>query len=406
MPETEPLIIVGASTRAAAQSAVASGFVPWCVDQFGDADLRECAQFVRVVSNWPDGIPAALADVPNAPLVYAGALENSPELIDTLATQFPLCGNGSHALRLVRDPFWIQKQLRHAGLPALEVRSKFTSDDFSTRWLAKPLRSAAGFHIRAAELDAPASTGQIFQQFAAGDSVSALFVASQSSVCLLGLCRQLHGEPDAGATGYLHCGSIGPLGAADVFPGCFALAEQIGQTIAAGAGLVGLFGIDFILDQNGATLWTLEVNPRWPASAELFERAYSWPLMRWHVQSAISQPSQPEWSTPTRARAAESDEQRTGSTWGRIIVYAPQPVHMHDLRQLAATLTDSCVDIADVPAEGSTINTGHPVCTLLTRAGSVEECRDKLCRAARQLRKRLPRIDSANRTVSDRAHPR
>ena len=92
MPETEPLIIVGASTRAAAQSAVASGYAPWCVDQFGDADLRECSAGVQVVSDWPDGVAAALADAPRAPLVYAGALENSPELLNQLAERFPLAG--------------------------------------------------------------------------------------------------------------------------------------------------------------------------------------------------------------------------------------------------------------------------------------------------------------------------
>ena len=382
MPETEPLIIIGASTRAAAQSAVASGFAPSCIDQFGDTDLRSCAQSVRVVSDWPDGIPAALADTPNAPLVYTGALENSPELIETLAARFPLAGNGSDALRLVRDPFWIQEQLEIAGLPTLKVRTRLTSDDLNIRWLAKPLSSAAGFHVRAAKHDTATLPGYVFQQFAVGDSVSALFVAAASSVRLLGMCRQLHGESDAGATGYLHCGSSGPLGPADVFLGCFALAEQIGQTIATGAGLVGLFGIDFILDQNGATLWTLEVNPRWPASAELFERAYGWPLMRCHVESVNSQCSQTEWSATTGQHTP---------MWGRIIVYAPEPVGICDLRPLVATLDDSCVELADIPAEGSTINTGHPVCTLLARAVSTEECRDNLCRAARQLRKRLPR---------------
>jgi predicted ATP-grasp superfamily ATP-dependent carboligase len=395
MSEPEPLIIVGASTRAAAQSAARAGFASWCVDQFGDTDLRECAQFVRVVSDWPDGVPAALAEAPNVPLIYTGALENSPELIDELATRFPLAGNGSHVLRLVRSPFRIQELLRDAGLPAVEVRSRLTSDDLNTRWLAKPLSSAAGFHIHEAKHETPASAGLVFQQFVAGNSVSALFVASGPSVYLLGMCHQLQGEPDAGALGYLHCGSIGPLGAADVFPGCFALAEQIGQTLAADAGLVGLFGVDFILDQNRATLSTLEVNPRWPASAELYERAYGWPLMRWHVESSISSPSQPAWSTAIHGRAIKCDEQQTGSMWGRIIVYAPHPTRVDSLPSLVATLTDSCLDIADIPAEGSTVNTGHPVCTLLARAPGVDECRDKLCRAARQLRKRLPRCKTA-----------
>ena len=47
---SQRLILIGASVRAAAFSARAAGYEPWCADLFGDVDLQN----VRM----PNGLPA------------------------------------------------------------------------------------------------------------------------------------------------------------------------------------------------------------------------------------------------------------------------------------------------------------------------------------------------------------
>src|SRR5262245_15571854 len=96
------LIIVGASVRAAAQSALRAGFKPWLADMFADADLAASGPVQRI-----EPYPSALTDIfraaPDAPWIYTGALENYPELIEQLASLRPLWGNAAQALRQVRD---------------------------------------------------------------------------------------------------------------------------------------------------------------------------------------------------------------------------------------------------------------------------------------------------------------
>ncbi len=55
---TPRLMILGASTRAAAQSAVRAGFQPVCADHFADEDLFEVAE-VLPLSGYPHGLLAS-----------------------------------------------------------------------------------------------------------------------------------------------------------------------------------------------------------------------------------------------------------------------------------------------------------------------------------------------------------
>ena len=390
MADAKPLIIVGASTRAAAQSAVRCGYAPWCIDQFGDSDLREIADYVEVVLDWPDGIPGALRNAPPGQLVYAGALENSPELLDGLHdSPIHVAGICGRSLRLVRDPVWLQSQLADAGLPSLAVRRDLTPADRTTRWLRKPLESAAGFHIREAVPPASAQSDTVYQQRVDGESVSGLYLADGETARLLGMCRQLHGESDAGASGFLHCGSIGPLTLEDLPEETFWLARSIGQQIAARAQLAGVFGIDFIASNDGRTLWCIELNPRWTASAEIIERARNWPLMSWHIQAAISEfhgGSTSVASLPIDAETRPAVADRV-SSWGRLIVYSPCAVTItRELTDLETIASDQQMEVADRPTTGTKIDPGHPLCTLITVSETVEACRQKLLATARSLR--------------------
>src|SRR5262245_5672928 len=97
------MIIVGASARAAAMSALRAGWSPWCADLFADADLERIAPVRRIASDeYPDGLIDTLKDAPAGPWMYTGALENRPDLIARVDR--PLLGNSADGVRAVRKP--------------------------------------------------------------------------------------------------------------------------------------------------------------------------------------------------------------------------------------------------------------------------------------------------------------
>jgi uncharacterized protein len=405
MPDRKPLILVGSSVRAAAQFAVRAGFRPWCIDQFGDEDLRQVAADVRVVTDWPKGIAEAFANCPDADWLYTGALENSPELIATLSRSHQLLGCGPDVLRCVRDPRWLARTLVKASLPSLPVIVSTTdfettmSDDpvtptghSSDQWILKPQASAAGINICDFNPGgaAPPDLGPYFlQKKATGRSISGVYLGSAGGVKLLGMCEQLCRGPAAGACCYVYAGSLGPLFADDIPQRAFHRAQQIGSAIsnwlgAEGKHFKGLFGIDFILDENSGDLWTLEVNPRYPASAELYERALGWPMIGWHVdvcrRSVLPSARYMELLGPGKSSRKN----------GKLIIYAKHEFVAPEIVPLVEHLSqndpaESNVEVSDIPQLGTVIRKDEPICTLLTAQKNISTCHEVLLAASSEL---------------------
>ncbi len=240
------------------------------------------AHVVRV-ENYPHDLPHIAADMPDAPWIYTGALENHPQIIDKISAHSPLLGNGPQSLALVRDPVQLANCLSNASLPVLQVRTEANPPPPDGNWLRKPLHSAGGTGISrwsAKSARIPLSRPHYFQQYRAGESYSALFLASPQGVTLLGITRQLIGVTAFHAAQFSYCGSLGPVKLpAALESEIFKIADRIAEF----ASLRGLFGCDFILDGN--TPWLTEVNPRYTASMELLERCWNVPLMAWHFQA-------------------------------------------------------------------------------------------------------------------------
>ena len=92
-----PLVIVGASARAAAQSALRAGYEPWCIDLFADRDLRAFASVQRCPwSDYPQGIHILLREAPkSAPVLLTGAMENHLFEVEKIAHIRPLLDDNS-----------------------------------------------------------------------------------------------------------------------------------------------------------------------------------------------------------------------------------------------------------------------------------------------------------------------
>ena len=420
------LLILGGSTRAAADSAVRAGIHPICADRFGDVDLHRVAT-VLSVSDYPQGLLTATESLPPTPWIYVGALENEPELIETIGRRHPLLGNRPSVLERIRDPFWIEQTLRDHGLPALNCLTDNEQPPASRKWLAKPFHSGGGVGIRfAKETNEERDIQQrmYFQEWREGRSISAIFIASSTHVRLIGMSEQLIGRACGAPTEFGYAGSIGPI---ELSPSASIQMQQIGSLLANEAKLLGLFGCDFILADN--IPWLTEVNPRYTASVEVLERATNWPLLKWHVAACLEPSNSANWrhanldvaTIPTELASVDSglctttlqfnsqdivqkphihrdklvgaddfrDDDRTHKrVIGKRIVFASSDSLAPDFEKQIATdshnensiwqQSDNEPLLADIPAPGSSILAGWPICTVFARSNNSTTCRELL----------------------------
>ena len=135
MPTCGPFLIVGASARAAAFSALRSGMQTQTVDLFSDWDLKQhCRSFQIPPNEYPYGLYDLFCRIKPTTWMYTGALENYPTLIDQLASKSRLIGNPGYVLRRARDPFLIQDTLQKAALPYLEVTTPKNAQHQGRQW--------------------------------------------------------------------------------------------------------------------------------------------------------------------------------------------------------------------------------------------------------------------------------
>jgi predicted ATP-grasp superfamily ATP-dependent carboligase len=371
------LLILGSSCRAAAYSALRSGLRPFCADYFADRDLLDVCRAERVNPRRAGERFIALAGLlPPLPWIYTGGFENHPHWVEKISRRHQLWGVDAETLRAVRDPMRVADVLRRAEIacPAVCVDPDQLPRDGS--WLRKPLRSCGGRGIepltRRNDRD---SDSYYFQERIAGPSHSALFIAERSSARLIGVTRQLVGRQGAP---FAYRGSIGPL------PTSSNMASKLhalGNVLASAFGLVGWFGVDYIL--KGGDPWPVEINPRYPASLEIHELATRRPLLAEHRRACEGSSS------------SSASQDRTSSLQPRIvaklILYASDPLIVPDL---AADQNESddhfaVPSIADIPAPGTSFERCDPVMTILAAGENPIACQSQLSELEMKWRRRL-----------------
>jgi predicted ATP-grasp superfamily ATP-dependent carboligase len=373
MPLGQPqrLLIVGASVRAAAFSALRAGWQPWCVDLFADGDLEQIGPAARVPpSDYPRGVVRLLDEGPPGPWMYTGALENRPALLSRLARTRPLWGNSGPTVRRVRRPQEVARCLAAAGLPC--PRLGLADGEATGRWVVKPLASAGGAGINFwTRKDGPPPRGTYLQQFIEGEAVAAAYLGDGQAAALLGVTRQLVGEAWLYAAPFQYCGSIGPLALDAATVKAFA---DLGNALARDFGLRGLFGVDCVL--QGCVPYPVEVNPRYTASIEVLEQATGLSALHLHGL-AFTQGDRPgSWHGHPQQVA------------GKVYLYAQDDLVVPAQGPWLETLDQPATgwrDFADIPHEGERIECGQPIMTLLARAGSDSSCQALLRERAEAL---------------------
>src|SRR5204863_6682425 len=145
---------------------------------------------------------------------------------------------------------------------------------FDGSWLAKTYNGASGSGVRIFSGEPGAGSGEenrpeklCYQKRINGTPGAAVYVAAEGQARLLGVTRQIIGEPWLRAHGFQYAGSIGPWPVSEVTRTTLV---HLGNVLSVQFELTGLFGVDVMLDVE--RIWTVEVNPRYTASVEIIER--------------------------------------------------------------------------------------------------------------------------------------
>lgn len=400
-------MILGASVRALAESAHRAGWDVHAADLFCDLDLQTLSVNAVSVSDahgsdeagYPWSLLAAAATFPPAAAwCYTGAIENHPDLVDAIASARPLAGNPGNVLRQQRDPSQVAAAAGAAGLNFPETRLSPSGVPVDGTFLVKPLAGAGGRGIHRWTPEVASDHGRrhageprplhVWQRFEAGLSLSATYCLSQATARLLGLSRQLIGEPWCHAGRFAWCGAVmlGPTGASPAYDHLAARLHRLGEVLAERFHAVGLVGVDLVADATGR-LTVIEINPRPTASMELFERSGVCSIAASHMSACgfpasarLPHPTGPTEPAPIWAKAVLFVEQATPIS---------QPLIDALLLEASAWTKDDgdWPALADIPRPGQILAAGGPAVTLFAAGRTADE-------VITRLHGRVARIDA------------
>lgn len=420
------LVIVGVSTRALAESAVRAGRTCSAVDAFGDRDHKASAAVIGLARDLgrrysAGAAAAAAARVPAGDAAYVANLENHPEAVRRLMAGRRLLGNPPAVLVRARDPMRLACAVRAAGgraptsflaraaagsfvahtaAPTRGPEAAARGDAAPTAtspgcrsvevetdvppttlgdgpagpahaWLRKPRRGGGGSGIAQWSPAMPLAPHEFVQEWIDGVPASAVFVADGRRAVVLGLARQLFGEPAFGAPGFRFCGCLFPLhapGARDT-----TLLERVralADALTAAFDLRGVNGLDFVV-RDGEP-WVLELNPRYTASMELIERACDLSIYNVHERACGGE--LPDFDAATAPAAV----------FGKAVVFAHKDV--------VAGETVGWLgrdDVRDVPFPGDLIRSGGPICSAFADGPDAHVCYARLVATAERLRNEI-----------------
>lgn len=333
----ETILIVASSGRMLAQAAKNIGLKPLVIDLFADVDTQDYAKdFLRISSLAEADLAPAVDDFIGrytvGHVIYGSGFEYYPESLNYLASRLIILGNSPEVfLRLQHKPAFFSA-LDELAIAHPEVA--FTAPNAFDDWLIKPKQGQGGVGIRRYRAGDGADHSRYWQKFQAGTPYSLLFLADGRRGQIVGFNTQ-------------YCVSLnedqafvfsGVINSADLPNPQQALISGWLQQLVSEFALKGLNSLDF-MDAEGCS-YMLEINPRPSASMQLYDAN----LLVRHIQACAGE-------MPERAYV------QAGYT-GYRLVYAEQDLTIPELFEWP----DGSMDL---PASGSFIGAGQPICSII-----------------------------------------
>jgi predicted ATP-grasp superfamily ATP-dependent carboligase len=369
MLPAKKILLVGISTRALAQSAVNAGYQVVSLDFFGDSDQPPQAEVYSLVRDFGlsptfDNLAQAarsLADGVDHVVIESG-LENDEVFFSVCPTEKMLF-NSCETVKQVRHLRNLTIPLQGTGMCTPET---FFPDDpppVKGKYLIKDGSHSGGMGVREWDGIVPIQPTEVLQARIDGILASAVFLADGQKALLLGITRQFAGVKDLGAPGFAWSGNVAPYGDEPLQK----IINKVICSITSVFRLKGVNGIDFII--NNKVPYLLEVNPRPPASFELFERLSGINVFQMHMDACQGNLSKILPAYPS------------GTCWGKGIVYASNDMRVGDTRTWVSN------GLADIPHAGEEIPAGAPICTILRKSDKPDACWRQILKEAETLRK-------------------
>lgn len=363
------VLLVGISTRAAAESAARAGFGVTAIDAFADRDQHAAVRALACERDFSEPFSArALARAARTcasdAAVYLSPVENDLRAVSMLARGRQLWGNSSAVLARVRNPLVLRAAMADAGIavPRIALQAADVTGGPGSQWLVKPFRSGGGSGVHIWNGSRRLPRGTYLQEVVEGTVGSVVFAAAGGSATILGLSRQIVGDAAFGASGFRYCGTILAAEGDAQFSGDGLLVEAASRAASDAASafdLVGVNGLDFVA-RDGIP-HVIEINPRWSSSMEVVERAYGVGVFAFHA-AACTGAGCPSFDF--------SRKRRTPGAVGRAIVYAREDAVAGDTD---AWLEDGA-GVRDVPRPGERIMAGRPICSVFADAADGAGC--------------------------------
>lgn len=298
------IIVAAASARALAASSLRACRPVSTIDLFADADtVSICGQSNRHLSSNQTPNFSVQCESMEQIVQHLEQVLGDPDFQDQFGFAI-LVGGGlenyfrnhttSHELTELSSAFVFSETAQWQNVKEFSSQNsirfpsttrKLDADQKKRRWLVKTNSSSGGLGVQFARSNVALEPDQYLQEYIDGRSISACFVVGALDegeefpvVEMLGVCEpvpwsavEVHGQKSDQPFPFRYAGSIGPINPARLAGSTLAEFKRVGSLVASHFGLSGIFGVDFVLEQDN--LWLLEINPRITASAELIEYA-------------------------------------------------------------------------------------------------------------------------------------
>ena len=348
-------LITGASGRMAAEMLTRLGFACSVADLYADRDSRLiCESRVTKLPKLSDLGDCEQLVREHDFVVFAGGLEGCPTLARKLAQWTKPAFMSGETIEELSDYRVLNRAMTESGIDRYLFSRDPQQIDFSNS-ISKDLRhSGTAKRTTAEDFGDGFQHPLVAQQFIDGKSVSVIFCASSDGVKSLGGSIQLTDEKNP----FSWVGSVSGL---QLDPEQLRRATTFAIALTRRARLHGVFGIDFILNEDG--IWPVDVNPRIPASAEVVGDH----VMQHHLNAfGIDCPVVSEQNKTVRIKRVLFNRMSSP------ICFYPGSIKNIPIHFLDASLPAS---IADVPCDGELIEPGHPILSVVASAVDEREAR-------------------------------
>jgi uncharacterized protein len=333
-----------------AQAAQQAGIKPLVIDLYNDQDTQfyavEMQQITTLaVEHLLPALDYFINRYPVTCVVYGSGFEQHPESIRYISERLAMLGNQADVFIKLQDKSAFSLLLDELQIPYPDV--SFVRPDRYEDWLLKPIRGQGGVGIRRYSSDKTSEFEVYWQKYQAGIPHSVLFLADGKRSQIVGFNRQwaiaLNSTDEFIFSGIINSTELTPMQKNQI---CVWL-----DKLVLSLSLKGLNSMDFI--QNEQASYVLEINPRPPASMQLYDAD----LFVRHIKAC-------------QGELLDDEVQQAGFTAYQI-VYARQDTLIPD----GFAWPEEAVDI---PHSGSIIATGQPICSMITHGKEPQQVLEQM----------------------------